>query len=139
MIGLTTHQRKLGARWAESGKLDMLMIRYNAAHRGAEKDVFPVTARLALPVVTFTALRWKGLLDSTRNDPLGFRAPSAAECYRFCLGHPDVAVTLSAPGNRDELEHALTLVDDWRAPSPEELSSMRDHGDRVHRHAETFW
>src|SRR5439155_9133803 len=46
LIGLTTHQRKLGAKWAESGKLDLLMVRYNAAHRGAEQDVFPVTDRL---------------------------------------------------------------------------------------------
>ena len=43
MIGLTSHQRSLAAGWAQSGRLDMLMIRYNAAHRGAERDVFPVT------------------------------------------------------------------------------------------------
>ena len=40
-IGLTTHQRALGARVAETGAVDLLMIRYNAAHRGAEQDVFP--------------------------------------------------------------------------------------------------
>ena len=61
MIGLTSHQRKLAAGWAqatdpETGqrRLDMLMIRYNAAHRGAESDVFPVTDALGMPVVTFT-------------------------------------------------------------------------------------
>src|SRR5262249_60937647 len=41
MLGLTSHQRRLAARWARTGLLDMLMIRYNAAHRGAETDVFP--------------------------------------------------------------------------------------------------
>ena len=40
----------------------MLMIRYNAAHRGAESDVFPVTDALGTPVVTFTGLRWKDLM-----------------------------------------------------------------------------
>ena len=41
MVGLISHQRHLAARWAGSGLLDLLMIRYNAAHRGAEEDVFP--------------------------------------------------------------------------------------------------
>ena len=34
-IGLTSHQRRLAARMAATGLLDVIMIRYNAAHRGA--------------------------------------------------------------------------------------------------------
>src|SRR5262249_44203521 len=60
-IGLTSHQRPLAARIAASGALDMLMVRYNAAHRGAEREVFPTTDRLGLPVVSFTAQRWGAL------------------------------------------------------------------------------
>ena len=52
LIGLTSHQRLLAARWAQTGKLDLLMIRYNAAHRGAERDVFPVTQEKRIPIVT---------------------------------------------------------------------------------------
>ncbi|MGH9673824.1 MAG: aldo/keto reductase [Bryobacteraceae bacterium] len=138
-IGLTTHQRKLAARWAESGKLDLLMVRYNAAHRGAERDVFPVAASHGVPVVSFTALRWQALLAAAPGDPPGFAPPSAADCYRFCLSNPQVAVTLAAPNNRDGLDHALTLLDDWRASTPEELDAIRAHGDRVHKSAGTFW
>jgi aryl-alcohol dehydrogenase-like predicted oxidoreductase len=47
-IGITSHQRPLAARLAKSGLLDAVMIRYNAAHRGAERDVFPVTGPLGL-------------------------------------------------------------------------------------------
>ncbi|HTU18799.1 MAG TPA: aldo/keto reductase, partial [Gemmataceae bacterium] len=36
MLGVTSHQRRLAAEMAASGLLDLLMIRYNAAHRGAE-------------------------------------------------------------------------------------------------------
>ena len=57
-LGLTTHQRSLAAEAARSGHLDALMIRYNAAHRGAEREVFPVTDALGLPVIAYTALRW---------------------------------------------------------------------------------
>lgn len=139
MIGLTSHQRKLAARWAGSGLLDLLMVRYNAAHRGAEQDVFPVTRRLGLPAVVFTCLRWKALLEPTPEDPPGFRPPKAVECYRFCLSHPDVAVALTAVANRAELEDNLRLLEDWRGCSEEELAELRAHGDRVRRHAPTFW
>ena len=139
LLGLTSHQRKLAARWAQTGRLDMLMIRYNAAHRGAEKDVFPVTSSLGMPVVTFTGLRWGALLKSTPEDPPGFQPPKPADCYRFCLVNPAVTVALTAPGNRAKLDHDLALLDDWRPPPREDLESMRAHGDRVHRHASEFW
>ena len=136
MIGLTSHQRALAAEWAQSEKLDLLMIRYNAAHRGAERDVFPITR---IPVVTFTGLRWKALLDRTPDDPPDSTPPSAVECYRFCLAHPAVAVALAAPGNRDELDADLALLDDWRAPEEEERDSLRAHGERVRKNAGVFW
>ncbi len=158
MIGLTSHQRDLAAGWAETSRpssgeetgsdvnpfneqcrLDMLMIRYNAAHRGAEQDVFPVTRKRSMPVVTFTGLRWSALLKATSDCPAGLEPPSAAECYRFCLANPDVAVALAAPGDRAELEHALSLLGDWRAPAQDSYEAMRAHGDSVRRHAGVFW
>ena len=147
MIGLTSHQGKLAAQWAalrapgpEAGRyLDMLMIRYNAAHRGAEDDVFPLTAKLGTPVVTFTGLRWRALPRSTPDDPPGFSPPSAAQFYRFCLSNPAVSVALTAPDNRAELEENLALLDEWRALTGQEDKALRDHGDRVRKHAGEFW
>ena len=146
MIGLTSHQRKFAARWAqetdpETGqrRLDMLMIRYNAAHRGAETDVFPVSDVLGMPVVTFTGLRWKDLLGTTPDDPAGFAPPTASDCYRFCLVHDSVAVVLAAPGNREELEEDLAVLDDWGPLGEEAMESIRSHGDRVRKHGREFW
>lgn len=146
MIGLTSHQRKLAADWVqqtdpETGqrRLDMLMIRYNAAHRGAESDVFPVTDALGTPVVTFTGLRWKDLMGATPDDPAGFAPPIPPDCYRFCLAHDSVAVALAAPGNREELEQDLAVLDDWGPLGKEAMESIRRHGDRVRKHAREFW
>jgi predicted aldo/keto reductase-like oxidoreductase len=139
MIGLTSHQRKLAARWAESGKLDLLMIRYNAAHRGAEEDVFPVAERLGIPVVTYTAQRWGALKKRTAGDPEGFTPPHAREWYRWALAHPRASVVLMAPANRQELEENLQLLDDWRAPRPEDFEALAAHGRRVRQHAGLFW
>jgi predicted aldo/keto reductase-like oxidoreductase len=138
-IGLTSHQRALAARWAESGKLDLLMIRYNAAHRGAEREIFPVAQRNGIPVVTFTGLRWKALLAGTQDDPAGFVPPSAVDCYRFCLAQPAVSVALMAPGNRAELEEDMTLLDDWRVMETAERERLAAHGDRVKKNAGIFW
>ncbi len=138
LIGLTTHQRRLAVRWVETGVLDLVMVRYNAAHRGAEEDVFPVTAPRGTPVVAFTCQRWGHLARSTPEDPQGFQPPPAPEWYRFCLARPEVAVALMAPNGTEELRQGLALLDDWNPPSASELEAMRAHGARVRRSAGSF-
>jgi predicted aldo/keto reductase-like oxidoreductase len=137
-IGLTSHQRPLAAEWARSGLLDLLMVRYNAAHRGAETDVFPVTDRLRLPVVAFTCLRWGGLLKPTPRDPEEFAVPPAPEWYRFVLSHPSVSVALTAPNDRNELLANLALLRDWRPVSDVERRRLSAHGERVRATAGPF-
>jgi predicted aldo/keto reductase-like oxidoreductase len=137
-IGLTSHQRPLAASVAASGRIDLLMVRYNAAHRGAEEEVFPAAERHALPLVAYTALRWGALLRPTPDDPPGFTPPRAPDCYRFALCHPAVSAVLMAPHDRGELEEDLGLIDDWRGFEPEDYVRLREHGDRVHRHAGGF-
>lgn len=138
LIGLTTHQRKLAAACAEEKKLDLLMVRYNAAHRGAEEDVFPITVRLGMPVVVYTAQRWGALRRKTQDDPPEFNPPAAIEWYRFALAHAAVSVVLMAPNGRRELEENLKLLDDWRPPTPDEFEAMSAHGLRVRKNAGRF-
>lgn len=137
-IGVTSHQRRLAAQMALSGQVDMLMIRYNAAHRGAEEQIFPLCQERKLPVVTFTGLRWGALVSPTPDDPPGFRPPSAQDCYRFVLCHPAVTVALMAPDNAAELDANLTLLDPWRGLSGGDYQAIREHGDRVRQHAGQF-
>ena len=137
-VGITTPQRSLAARVAASGRVDLLMVRYNAAHRGAEKEIFPVTRKHALPVVTFTGLRWGALREPTPEDPPGFKPPPAPEWYRFVLCHPAVTVGIMAPDGRRELEEDLAILDDWRGLEEKRYQEMCAHGDRVRRHGGAF-
>jgi predicted aldo/keto reductase-like oxidoreductase len=137
-LGITSHQRRLAAQAAGSGMLDALMIRYNAAHRGAEKDVFPLTDALRMPVIAYTALRWGALLSSTPDDPPGFVVPSAADWYRFALESKSVAVTLAAPGSRAEFAGALEVLKAHGPLAPAQYEQLALHGDRVRRHAGVF-
>jgi aryl-alcohol dehydrogenase-like predicted oxidoreductase len=136
-VGVTSHQRTLAAEMARSGLLDVLMVRYNAAHRGAEREVFPVTDPLGVPVIAYTATRWGALMRPTPDDPPGFAVPPAADWYRFVLQSPSVAVTLAAPAGRAELEQDLEVL---RAGplSADEYARLAGHGERVRRHAGRF-
>ena len=138
MIGLTTHQRRLAVQILQEGLLDLLMLRYNAAHRGAENAIFPQAEVSKTPLIAFTALRWCDLLKQTPEDPPDFTPPAVHDWYRFVLAHPAVSIALAAPDNRGELLQTLRLLADWRAPTSTEFQTMREHGDRVHRHSRAF-
>jgi aryl-alcohol dehydrogenase-like predicted oxidoreductase len=137
-IGVTSHQRPLAAEMADSGELDLLMIRYNAAHRGAERDVFPATTRLGIPVISYTATRWVALMKPTSDDPPGFKVPPAADWYRFALQHPAVSVTLCAPHSREELDHDLTVLATTGPLDDNSFARLAEHGARVRKHAGQF-
>jgi aryl-alcohol dehydrogenase-like predicted oxidoreductase len=150
MIGLTSHQRSMAARIVSGDipppadrldsdrPLDALMLRYNAAHRGAERDVFPTTDEIRLPVIVYTCLRWGALMESTPSDPSGYIPPRAPEWYRYALANPSVSIALMAPDGRAELDENLSLLDDWRDPTPAEMDTMQRHGDRVYKTAGSF-
>jgi predicted aldo/keto reductase-like oxidoreductase len=137
-LGVTSHQRPLLAEMARSGRLDLLMLRYNAAHRGAETEVFPVTDALGLPVIAYTALRWGGLLRATPDDPPGFVVPPAPAWYRFVLQAASVTVALAAPHDRKELDEDLTVLGATGPMDAAEYERLAEHGRRVRRHAGQF-
>ncbi|HZY04052.1 MAG TPA: aldo/keto reductase [Anaeromyxobacteraceae bacterium] len=128
-LGVSIHDRPRAGRLAEDSPLDLLMIRYNAAHPGAERDVFPHLARRRPAVVAYTATSWRKLLRA----PRGWSGPAATagDCYRFCLTSPHVDVVLSAPGNAANLKANLDAL--RKGPlSTEEMAFMRDLGRAVH-------
>jgi aryl-alcohol dehydrogenase-like predicted oxidoreductase len=128
-LGASIHDRPRAGRLAESSILDLLMVRYNAAHPGAETDVFPYLAPRLPAVVAYTATSWRKLLRAPRrwNGP-----PAAAgDCYRFCLTNPHVDVVLTGPRNVAELRENLAAVD--KGPlSDAEMTFMRELGRAVH-------
>ncbi|WP_248342987.1 aldo/keto reductase [Anaeromyxobacter paludicola] len=128
-LGCSIHDRPRAGRLAEDSPLDLLMIRYNAAHPGAEREIFPHLAARRPAVVAYTATSWTKLL----RPPKGWKGkvPTAGDCYRFCLTSPHVDVVLSAPGTPERLRENLLALE--RGPmSEEELAWMRELGRVVH-------
>ena len=111
--------------------IDILMVRYNAAHRGAEQDVFPHLPGERPPgVTTYTATRWGQLLQAKKMPP-GESPMSAADCYRFALSSPHVDLCLVGPKSEQEMDEALTVLDN-EPFSGEELARIHRIGDHVH-------
>ncbi|MGD2134878.1 MAG: aldo/keto reductase [Gemmatimonadales bacterium] len=136
-IGLSTHHRRFAGALLRQGAIDVAMIRYNAAHRGAETEIFPETRHHGPGVVSYTATRWRYLLRRPRGWPKEARIPTPGECYRFVLSNPHVHVCLTAPSNLRQFDENLTAV---RAGplSQNDLTFMRAFGDAVHRSKRWF-
>ena len=136
-IGMSCHDRKFAGKLAAEGALDVLMIRYNAAHRGAEQEIFPFCPAHNPGIVSYTATRWTYLLRRPRGWLKNGRVPTAGECYRFALSNPSVHVTLTAPRNEKQLVENIAAV--RQGPLVEEdLRFMKDFGDAVYRQYKWF-
>ncbi len=136
-VGVSTHDRGLAAELATGGEIDALMIRYNAAHPGAERDVFPNLGGHPVSVLSYTATCWTHLLRRTRNWPQAAPVPTPAQCYRFAVSHPAVNVCLTAPSNLQQFRDNLTALD--AGPLAEdEMSLLRSFGSEVHNHHSWF-
>ena len=128
-LGVSIHDRVRAGRLAEESVLDLFMVRYNAAHPGAERDIFPHLARRHPNVVAYTATRWGRLLRAPRGWSGKVMTPT--DCYRFCLSSPHVDLVLTAPETLLQLEENLMALD--RGPlSPDEEAWMREFGAAVH-------
>ena len=130
-IGISCHNRTFLGKLAAEGALDVLMLRYNAAHRGAERDVFPYLTLHQPAVVSYTATRWTELMRRPKGWPKESKVPDAGMAYRFVLSNPHVNVCLTAPSNEQQLKENLAAI--RLGPlNDDEMQFMRRFGDTVY-------
>lgn len=136
-VSVSTHDFSLARQLAASGAVDALMIRYNAAHRCAETELFPYLNEHGPAVIAFTATCWTRLTRRPKDYPRHQPVPSAGMCYRFVLSHPRVSLCLMAPSNERQLEENLDGV--RKGPLDEgERQFMTEFGDLVKRRHKYF-
>ena len=129
-LALSGHNRLLFPDLAKDPRFDILHIRYNAAHRGAEKEAFSQIDPGNRPaLVTYTATRWGDLMKPGKMPP-GENPLRGADCYRFVLSNPNVDVCMTGPGSIAEMREALTALDQGLL-KPEEMQRVQRIGDYV--------
>jgi aryl-alcohol dehydrogenase-like predicted oxidoreductase len=109
-IMISCHDRTTFAQLLADPIYGAIMVRYNAAHPGAETEVLPHARPDGAGVVAYTATRW-GHLVNPRYTPAGEATPRASDCYRFSLTHPKVQVCLAGPADSEQLDEALAALD----------------------------
>lgn len=128
-VGASTHSRETALELIDQGGWDVLMLRYNMAHRKAEEQVLPAAQSAGLPVIAFTCTRWGSLLKGHPqwHEP----TPTAADCYRYALHHPAVQVALTAPATMSQLQSNLSVLN---APPlvTAEIEHWQVYGDLVY-------
>jgi aryl-alcohol dehydrogenase-like predicted oxidoreductase len=131
-LGLACHQRSRFAQVEEEKIFDVLHVRYNAVHRGAEKDVFPLLPKESEPgVVIFTATCHTRLLRRSYV-PQNEKIPTPADCYRFVLSNHFPHVCLCGPRDIKELGEDLRTLE-MDSMKDDELAWMRRVGDYIYR------
>ncbi|MEJ2008193.1 MAG: aldo/keto reductase [Acidobacteriota bacterium] len=139
-LGVSTHKRSLVPRIAAESDFDVVHFRYNAAHPGAEQDIFPKLPEADRPgMVAFTATSWRqllgqaplqGILPGTHRIPKSEIVPTAADCYRYVLSRPEVDVCVTGPADTGETQHALIALH-MGPMNSDELEWMRRVGHAV--------
>jgi aryl-alcohol dehydrogenase-like predicted oxidoreductase len=113
-VALSSHERKLFPTLLADERYGAWHLRYNAVHRGAERDIFPSLHEHAASerpgVVSYTTTRWGHLCDPRRT-PAGEATPTGTDCYRFALSRPEIDVVIAGPSNEDEMRQALDALD----------------------------
>ncbi|HEV2690526.1 MAG TPA: aldo/keto reductase [Bryobacteraceae bacterium] len=132
-IAISTHQRPLVADLAADPSVGIVHVRYNAVHKGAEREIFPMLAGNGNNpgLVAFTATSWRQLLNPKKVPP-GERVPTAIDCYRFVLTNPAVDVCMTGPSNEAQATEALRAIE-LGPMSEDELAWMRRVGDFIHK------
>lgn len=128
-VGVTTHNRAIAIELLQARACDVLMHRYNMAHRKAEQTVFPAAQATGIPLIAFTATRWGSLLQGHPDWP--HPTPTAADCYRMAIAPEAVQLVLTAPKTPAELAANLMVL---QAPtlSPSEMHHWQTYGDLVY-------
>lgn len=133
-IAISSHRRTFFPTLLDDETYSIWHCRYNAVHRGAERDVFPsleTRSEHQRPgLATYTTTSWGQLCDPAKTPP-GERTPIGTDCYRFALSNPHVDLCLAGPDNAEHMRQALEALE-LGPMDEEEQDWMRRVGDHIY-------
>jgi predicted aldo/keto reductase-like oxidoreductase len=128
---VSAHDRSTYKAHLDRNVFDLIMVRYNAAHRGADRDVFPFLPEDHPPgVICYNSTRWGNLFDPQWM-PDGERTPTPVDLYRYVLSNPHIQMVLTAPETFDQLKENVKTLEAGPV-TDEERQWLERIGDHVH-------
>ena len=122
-------------RWRPAATIDIVHVRYSAAHPGAERDVFPhLPAENRPGIVVVHGHELGPAPQSALHARTASARPRRATATGSSLSHPDVDVCATGPASADHVEQAIAARE-LGPMSEEELAWMRRVGVEVRRRA----
>jgi hypothetical protein len=126
-IGASFHDRQTALASLNLNTLDVSFIRYNTAHPGADKDVFPYMRRDRTSLV----FNFKSILSSVRPEQIqqmglggSLWLPKIPDYYRFVLTNPYIDGVLCSPADPPQLQALLAALEERPLTSAEEQYMM---------------
>jgi hypothetical protein len=113
-IGASFHQRSLAVISEQYDMLDIRFIRYNSAHPGARRDLFPYFRPIRTsPVFNFksTMSRVTGEMFDALNLPKSYWIPDVCDYYRFVVTRPELDGLLCSPMTPEEMHQLARALE----------------------------
>ena len=131
-IGISSHGCSVIMSAMRSGKFDVFVIPYNAAHREFDRAL-SLAAKLRASTLIMKPFGGSGLLKHNEKDPLQLpQTLTVAECLRYVLSHPGARVAIPNMSTPEHVKAALAAAATFRPLSAEEKKAIEAKGNRVH-------
>lgn len=131
-IGASFHNHELARQWSNSPLLDVVMVRHNVAHRGAQQKVFAHLDEKDPQrpgVITFkSAGMGTNLWQRPMFLPSGCWQPSVPDLYRYSLSQNCVDIALAGLTRREEVDAAIAAMQKGKLTN-EEIDYLNLYGD----------
>lgn len=133
LFGISSHRREVLQEALCLKDIDIIMLRYSAAQRSAEKILNSHAEELSNKIViSFTSTKWGYLISRQPGWPIENPIPSAADCYAYALSNPNIDSVLIGPSDEKELLAAFDFFDYTPAIWSERRSMLERYGDFIY-------
>ena len=130
-VGLSGHGCQVTMSALRSGKFDLFVIPFNAAHREFDRAL-ALAAKLGAGTLIMKPFGGSGLLKYNDKDPLQVpESLTVSDCLRYVLSHPGARVAIPNMSTPEHVKGVLAAAATFRPLSAEEKKAIEAKGSRI--------
>lgn len=131
-IGITSHGCPAIMGAMRSGKFDVFVLPYNAAHHEEFERALDLAAKLQAGTLVMKPLGGSGLVKYDAKDPLQLpQTLTVTECLRYVLSHPGARVAIPNMSTMEHVKVALAAAATFKPLTPAEKKVIEAKAARI--------